>query len=405
MSLFKKVLEDIDRSRERLREGKVNAIPFGLPRMDKYVPGIIKECQSGVTTVTGSGKTILTTEMIIRRPFSFWMENKENKDIDFHGWLACLEDSREITMKRLMIKALWTEFGIRLDMNTMHCYYEDRQIDDEIRRAMDKLEPYFEVFENKVTFIDQTNPTAIYSEVKSWLLKPENGYLVNSKGHRLDERGLRDLNEANKKAIENRQPPVDRTSYRSTNDSRFDVLAVDTMNNLSVEKGADTKWDACDLMCRVYGRENLVGKYKMFTWFVCQQSAVTEEAKYTNDGDAITAKYVPSLANIGEYRNVPQTCHYFYGLFNPYRYLIEAYSYMNSGIPYDISLLQDFYRCFYILKSNFVETNVATNLLMDGVSGTINELPKPGTPEMTKVYDYVSQLIDAKKGLKPLKIN
>lgn len=40
MSLFTRVRRSIDDRRERLLSGKVNCIPWGLPRFEQQIPGI-----------------------------------------------------------------------------------------------------------------------------------------------------------------------------------------------------------------------------------------------------------------------------------------------------------------------------------------------------------------------------
>ena len=42
MSLFDRVFSDIESRRERILSGKVNCIPWGLPRFEEFNPGIEK---------------------------------------------------------------------------------------------------------------------------------------------------------------------------------------------------------------------------------------------------------------------------------------------------------------------------------------------------------------------------
>lgn len=404
MGLYQELLDSIDERRERLKQGKVNAISYGLPRLDKHIPGITKESMTTLTTVTGAGKTGVSTYLYVDRPFDFWYENKDKLDIDVNITLGCLEDSKEMTMKRFMIKALWRKLGIRLDMHTANCYFEDKQVNDDIRRAMDSLLPYFEVFESKVRFIDTTVPTGLFKDVKSWLYKPENGYAVNDKGKRLTDRELEEIKRANKRAYED-GTAVHKTSYKSTNDNRFDIFVLDNMNNLSPEKGCATKWDACDRFCRIYGREEMVGKLKMSMLIVCQQTASVEEAQFNNDGEAINAKYMPSLGNISEYKLVAQSSHLVLALFSPYRYMIPQFTPMGSKSYYDILRLQDYYRLLYVLKGNFITANLNTSILFDGVTGTLEELPHAGDVDMEKYYMKCQDLIMRDRGIKPVKIS
>jgi len=40
MSLFDRVYDDLHKRRERILNGNVNCIPWGLPRFETYLPGI-----------------------------------------------------------------------------------------------------------------------------------------------------------------------------------------------------------------------------------------------------------------------------------------------------------------------------------------------------------------------------
>lgn len=40
MSLFKRVYDRIEERRERILSGKINSIPWGLPRFENDLPGI-----------------------------------------------------------------------------------------------------------------------------------------------------------------------------------------------------------------------------------------------------------------------------------------------------------------------------------------------------------------------------
>lgn len=392
MNLYEKVLNDIEIRRQRLKDGKINAIPFPFPGLSKFLPGIIPESQIGLTTISGGGKTTLTTNLFVQTPFDYWMTNKDKMDFDIKIFLFCLEDSPEMTIKRFMLRALWTQLGIRVDMYEVDSYFQGRMLSDDTKRAMDSLAPYFEIFLSKVELLDVKNPTGIANHVKNWLKDPKNGNITDEKGNILTKEEQHILRE--------KYIPM---KYKPINDNRFVIVAVDNLQNVSPEKGMD-KWQAQDRLCRQYLRNDLCGFYKTSNFIVAQQTASVEEAQYTGDGDVIEQKFIPSLANIAEYKNIVHTCHIMLGLFSPYRYLIPQYTPMGLNVPYDITKLQDFYRNIYILKGNFVGANLNTSLMFDGITGVISELPNPRSEDMKAIYLYCEKMIKKESGLKPLKI-
>lgn len=389
-NIFKKTVNEILERKTRLENGGINSIPFPFPALNDYVPGIFPESQIGLTTVSGGGKTLFSTNIYVQHPFNFWYKHKDSMDIDLKIFLFCLEDSVSLTMKRLIIRALWEQKGIRLPMFKLNSYFTDNKMDDEMARNIESLEGYFDTFLSKVQLEEISNPTGIYKTVEKWMLAPENGYIVDAKGKKLNDEEI-------KEARSNYQE----TFYKPTNPNRFVIVVIDNMQNITPEKGS-SKWEALDLLCRSYLRNKLCNYFKCTNLIIAQQEKSKEKAQYTNTGGLIEEKFMPSLDSIAEYKNVTDTCHVMFGLFNPYRYRIEEFAVANG--VYNLSRLKDYYRNLHILKSNFVETNLNTSLFFDGVTGTIQELPGPDKHlEMEKFYKEAERLA-REKYVKSLKI-
>ena len=395
MNQFQKTLKQIAERKERLERGGINTIPFPFPALNKFVPGIMPETQIGLTTVSGAGKSLFATNIYVQHPFNFWLENRNTMDIDIKIFFFCLEDSKDLTMKRMIIRALYEQLGIRVPMFKINSYFKEDKLDDTTLRAIESLDPYFEEFLSKVEFIDDlTTPGQIYFKVKEWLERPENGEIVDEKGRPLDKREQKEAHEAFQK-----------TYYKSKHKNRFVINIIDNMQN--VEPGPDdgTKWNALDKLCRKLLRNQLCNKYGCTNLIIAQQEKSKEKTQYTGDGEIVASKYLPSKDAISEYKNVTDTCHVLFGLFYPHMYNIESYPEPSRGYPYDIKRLEDYYRNLHILKSNFAEPNLNTSLLFDGVTGIISELPPASDKEkMNEVYRYVDDMIMLKKGIKPLKM-
>lgn len=58
MSLFKRVRRNIDDRRQRLLDGKVNCIPWGLPRFEVQIPGIEQGKYYLITANSKVGKVL-----------------------------------------------------------------------------------------------------------------------------------------------------------------------------------------------------------------------------------------------------------------------------------------------------------------------------------------------------------
>lgn len=394
-NLFQKTLKQIIERKERLEKGGINSIPFPFPALNKYVPGIMPETQIGLTTVSGAGKSLFATNIYVQHPFNFWLENRNKMDIDIKINFFCLEDSKDLTMKRMIIRALYEQLGIRVPMFKINSYFQEDKLDDDTLRAIDSLDPYFELFLSKVEFIDDiATPGQIHFKIKEWLERPENGEIVDEQGHPISKKDRKDAMDSQKYL---------KTFYRSKHSNRFVINIIDNMQNVEPGKDDGSKWNALDLLCRKYLRNSLCNKYGCTNLIIAQQEKSKEKTQYTGDGDIVASKYLPSKDAISEYKNVTDTCHVLFGLFYPHMYGIETYP--EKGEYYNIKRLEDFYRNLHILKSNFAEPNLNTNLLFDGVTGIISELPPARDKDaMDQVYKYVEDMINLKKGIKPLKI-
>jgi|LakMenE18May11ns_1017448.scaffolds.fasta_scaffold9913246_4 hypothetical protein len=391
MNNFVKVYEEIKRRKENLERGGINSIPFPFRGFNKVIPGIIPETQTTLTTVSGAGKTLFSTNIYVQHPFNYWMENKDKMDIDVEIFLFCLEDSIELTTKRMIIRQLWEQCGIRLSMFKLNSYFQGDKLDDETLKAINSLNPYFEKFFSKVHLIDSTkNPYGIYNKVREWLERPENGKIVDEHGNTLNKQQIEEANKNHAK-----------TTYVPSVSNRFVIVILDNMQNVTPEKD-DTKWNALDKLCRTYMRDRLCNYYKTSNLIIAQQEKSKERTVYNMDGDVVTGKFLPDLASIAEYKNVTDSSHLVLGLFYPWRYKIRTYP--EDHDSYNIEKLESYYRNLHILKSNFADMDTNVSLLFDGVAGVVSELPSPISPDMHKVYAYVEELIQNKKGLVKLKM-
>ena len=58
MNLYERVLNRITEKRQRLLDGKINCIPWGLPRFEKIAPGIQQSNYYLITANSKVGKVL-----------------------------------------------------------------------------------------------------------------------------------------------------------------------------------------------------------------------------------------------------------------------------------------------------------------------------------------------------------
>lgn len=381
MNLFDRTVKGIKSRRENLLNGGVNAIPFPLPKMGEYIPGIMKSTQYGITGDSGASKSKLLRYLFVQSPFDFYFENKDIMDIDVEIFYFALEDNAEVVMKNLIVSALAKRKGIRLSTLTLDSYFQGNHLPDNILREVDNLGEYFELFLSKVHIIDSIfNPTGILKTVKQELLKPKNGNYIDDSG---DIVPLDSITHENYK---------DRhLTYEQTNKNKFNIVLTDNLQGVRPEKGHDNKWLSYDLFCREYMRIKLCNFFGTCNCIVQQQEKSSGKAQFTNTGSQVVDKLLPSVAGLAEYKNSVDSAHCLFGIFNPYKHKVEHFQTSNNNW-YDITQLGDHYRNLSVLKSNFAET-INTSLFFDAFAESFTELPNGNDEKaMTPVYDYIQEL-------------
>ena len=74
--LFNRVYDNLIDRRNRILEGKINCIPFGLPRFEEQLPGVEKRTYYQITASTKIGKCFAKGTKVIK--FNGDIENVEN---------------------------------------------------------------------------------------------------------------------------------------------------------------------------------------------------------------------------------------------------------------------------------------------------------------------------------------
>lgn len=384
MNLFNKTVEGIKKRRQNVLNGGVNAIPFPLPALTRYVPGIMKGTQYGITGDSGASKSKLLRYMFVQTPFDFYYKNKDEMNIDVEIFLFSLEDNAEVVMKNLIVSALAKRKGIRLSTLTLDSYFENDKLPDNVLHEIDSLEDYFILLLSKVHIIDNIrNPTGILKAVKTQLLKPHNGNYVDEHGEIVPVDSITHEN------YKNRQ-----LSYQTVNENKFNIVLTDNLQNVNPEQShGGNKWAAYDQFCRDYMRGKLCNFFQTCNCIVQQQEKSSGKAQFTNTGNQVVEKLLPSVAGLSEYKNSVDSAHCLFGIFNPYKHKVEHFQTAQNNW-YDISQLGDHYRNLSILKSNFAET-VNTSLFFDAFAESFSELPNGAdAPAMALVYEHIQTLKD-----------
>lgn len=111
-----------------------------------------------------------------------------------------------------------------------------------------------------------------------------------------------------------------------------------------------------------------------------------DKQQFTNSGESVIAKLVPSLDKLANNKEVGRNYFILLGLFAPERYGIAGY------LGYDITKLRDNFRELSIIKNRLGTPNLKLPLYFNGATNTFIELPPPKSEECKKIYDKIDKV-------------
>lgn len=365
-SSFDLIYAYIRRNKETRDAGGYNSIPFGIPSLDKHVPGIMPGVQYEVTASSGVGKTQVTKFLFVSQAYKFIKAHPE-AGLRIKILYYALEESIIEFMLTLICARLKEVYGITVQplwLTSMGNHH----LDDETLNKVSECREYFEELESYIEVIDYiSNPFGIYKHARAFARANGRFYF---KG---------------KEVFPSDGNDVMFDTYLANDPKLIMIGVTDHISLLQTEATLDTNttWGAMDKFSKEYCRKSLTKHYK-FAWVnVHQQAADKEKQQFTNSGQSIEQKLKPSLDALGDCKTTQRDALVVLGLFSPERYQIK------KELGYDISILQDNYRTLSILKNRFGTPNLECGLYFNGATNTFRELPPSQSEEMKKIYEGI----------------
>jgi hypothetical protein len=377
MSIFKRVLKNIEENKLIKDQGGFNAIPWlRLPKFSSVMPGVMRRTYYLITASSKVGKTQLTDFMFVLEPYNFInspVNKGSNIEIDIDYFL--LEMSEEEKITTFLSHFLYVDHGIRIEPNKLLSLYQQKTVSDELFQ-LTRSKAYadkFEDFESKIKIHDNiANPYGIYKECYNYA--KQNGYYVDSNGQRIawEDLSLGSKSEAYKF--------VDH--YVPNNPNVYKIIIVDHTSLLTPEKGG-TLHAAMDNWSSIRALD-LKKKFGYTIVDVQQQAAEVEKQQFNYKGHSITEKLKPGPDGLADNKKTQRNIDVMFGLFGPARYNIGSYP--EEGPSYEINRMGDSYRELSILLNRKGGGLQSVDLYFDGATNYFKELPEVTkmTPETYK---------------------
>lgn len=359
MSIFDRTLATI----EEKRKYEFNCIPWGLPRYERIVPGIMQKTYYLVTANTGIGKTQFTDEMFMYRPLDF-VHNTET-DIKVRIFYWSLEVSKESKIVQGIARQLYVTHNLTIPYNKILSMSKSRMSDEEYH-LISQTKDYFNRLEDVVTINDEyMNPYGIYKELKAYAhangtlhYKPINKIVPDGQGGTTTKEEL----------------VFD--YYEPNNPNEYVISICDHYGLLHLEQGLTIKQTI-----EKHSRNNVIVR-NMFGYIpvgIQQQAADKEELEFFR-GNTIESKLLPSLQGLAESKLTGRDCDIALGLFSPARHEIKSFR------GYNTAILKDNFRSLHTLKYRHGTPNSIVPLYFDGAVNMFSELPDVGSQELELIY-------------------
>ncbi len=349
--LFNRVYKDLQSRRERILSGKINCIPWGLPRFEKESPGIEKGKYYLITAASKGAKTQLVDWLFLYNILQQIIDN--NLDIKLKIFYITLEMSKEEKMLSCFSNILYLKEGIRISPRDLKSTNANVILSEQILAVIAKYKPYFDKIEEIVEFVDSIrHATGIYNLVREYALS--NGTIHT---RQIDIKGV--LTE-----VEDYYEPNDPEEYVMLIVDHISLITPEKRNGVQLTLHESISVLSSDYMIKLRNRFNYIP-------ILIQQQALAGENLEHKKANSLK----PSASNLGDNKLTIRDANVTMGIFSPFKHEIPEY------LGYDITKFRDNIRFLEIITSRDGGAGSICPLYFDGAVNYFKELPLPKDKE------------------------
>lgn len=372
--LYERVYGLLSERRERVLSGKINCIPWGLPRFEEINPGIEQGKYYLITANSKVGKTQITDWLFLYNTISQIIDKKLNVRLKI--FYFTLEMSKEEKMIAAFSNIIYVKTGVRISPTDLKSTKADKVLPKEHLDLIKEFEPYFRKIEEVVTFIDSVrNPTGIYKFMRNYARN--NGtqhtqtvqFTNNETGELYDQE------------IDDYYEPNDPEEYVMCIIDHISLIMTETIDGYRLNLHQSISKLSSDYLVR------LRNKYGYIPVVIQQQSSAQESIE-----NAKLDRLRPTLDGLGDNKTTQRDANLILGLFSPFRHKIKSY------MDYNIEYFRDNIRFLEILGGRDGGGGTICPLYFDGAVNFFKELPRPDDAvALNAVYKF---LTDSRKQYK-----
>ena len=301
-------LDDIYKRKRILEQGGVLTIPFPVIGFRGIYPGLEKEQLIGITSYSKGSKTQFASWAFLYNSIEFCMEHHIEFNVFYCNW----EESIERVEQRFMSFLLFKYFKIRVSPAKLRSSGNNIIPEDILQKLNDpKVKAELDYWNNHVTYITETNPTAIWKTLKTFLCEhgKEEREKYNVKYYEKNElTGKDEVREEEREKV---------VGYTENNPNSINLIFIDHISCCTTERGMTLKQSIDKIVDYCVGFRNT---YKVSSVIIQQQNTAGESAQNIKINKIRPAKEgLADSTYTGNYENV------LFGLFSPIKYEIENY--------------------------------------------------------------------------------
>lgn len=369
--LTERVLDGIRERRERQLSGKVNCIPWGLPRFEQHNPGIEKGKYYLITANSKVGKTQITDFLFVFNVAKMLVDGDINMKVKI--FYFSLEMTKEEKMLAIFANILNDKEGIRLSPTDLKSTRKDKVLSAEVLELLEKYNYYFKKIEEIVEFIDDVrNGYGMFVTVKNYMEANGITHMSDYTTTIKDAKG--------KSQLVKRQ----RRDYYEPNDpEEYVMMIIDHIGLINTESRDGVKLDLRESIA-LLSSDYLLQLRNFFQVIpvVIQQQASAQESVENLKANRLK----PTLDGLGDNKTTQRDANVILGLFSPFRHEIPQY------MGYDIRKFRDNIRFLEIIGGREGGAGEICPLYFDGAVNDFKELPYPEDRDnIHVVYDYISK--------------
>ena len=362
-SLFSRVYENIVNKRNRILSGKVNCIPWNLPRFEESSPGIEQGKYYQITAQSKAGKTQLTDWLFVFNTIKQIVD--DSLDIRLKIFYFTLELSKEEKMLACFANILFIKENLRIAPTDLKSTHAKRVLSLEILEIISKYQKYFDKIEEIVEFVDDIrHATGIYDLVRKYAV-------ANGTIH---YREIVIKGEITK--VEDRYDANDPEEYVMVIIDHIGLISPQKLNGTQLSLHESISLLSSDYLIKLRNRFNYIPVV------VIQQAIAGENIEHKKAG-----ALRPSVANLGDNKLIARDCNMMIGIFSPFKHEIPDY------LGYDITQFKDNIRFIEIIISRDGGAGTICPLYFDGAVNYFKELPLPSNKDdITRVYEFIKNI-------------